>query len=181
MLLHDSSANLQGETIVLPREDLRPTSLVSASRFDEATECPPASWWTLSRPELCLSTKRLRDGSRTRDRQIGSLMLYPLSYSGRCSCRTRLRNTGSQSQNSETTAPPELTPTDRTGIESLLLCWVRGSVSANENGNDESDNPGLSEPTNHKRNPPSESRSGLCELPRNLKRLMMHHFRLVRK
>jgi len=26
----------------------------------------------------------VRDGSRTRDRQICSLMLYPLSYSGRC-------------------------------------------------------------------------------------------------
>lgn len=26
----------------------------------------------------------VRDGSRTRDRQIRSLMLYPLSYSGRC-------------------------------------------------------------------------------------------------
>jgi hypothetical protein len=59
----------------------------------------------------------VRDGSRTRDRQFLRLMLYLLSYSGRCLCRTRLWHTGSRSLNREATAPPELTSTDRRCIE----------------------------------------------------------------
>jgi hypothetical protein len=66
----------------------------------------------------------VRDGSRTRDRQISNLMLYPLSYSGRCYAEPASFHRGCRGtqqanrMNREATAPPELTPTDRTEIES---------------------------------------------------------------
>lgn len=76
MLLDDPSANLQGETIVLPNEDLRPRSFVFISRSDKATECPPASIETPgARRSDFLVKAVMRDGSRTRDRQIRNLML----------------------------------------------------------------------------------------------------------
>ncbi len=65
------------------------------------------------------STVAMRDGTRTRDSQGHILMLYLLSYSDRCSCRTRLRNTENQSQIREDTAPPELTSASRNDSDTL--------------------------------------------------------------
>lgn len=77
----------------------------------------------------------VRDGSRTRDRQFSRLMLYPLSYSGRCYAEPAPFHRGfrgtqqANRMNREATAPPELTPTDRTDREHAFAVLVRGDAS----------------------------------------------------
>lgn len=50
-----------------------------ARRIPIIRRCPSAHWWTLSHPLVLLNQVHV-DGSRTRDRQVKRLMLYPLSY-----------------------------------------------------------------------------------------------------
>ncbi|TWT80386.1 hypothetical protein CA13_18010 [Planctomycetes bacterium CA13] len=109
MLLDDSSACLAGrnhrvaEQTFGDRSRLRPSA--DSTRQPNARQLHGEHFRAL---ELCFATKRLRDGSRTRDRQFPKLMLCQLSYFDRCSFRTRLHGTRNPNRsNTRKTAPPE--------------------------------------------------------------------------
>lgn len=67
-------------------------------RIGPNNRCPPASVLEAFAPmvRLVLCQLGASDGSRTRDRQVHNLMLYPLSYFNRYRFRTRSQYTWSQ-------------------------------------------------------------------------------------
>lgn len=90
-----------GRCSVLPATTFRHLPFSRRQRIQRGNRMPASFMVDASAPapfeafELWRSAKALvRDGSRTRDRQSCSLMLYPLSYFVRCSCRTRCTEHG---------------------------------------------------------------------------------------